>query len=173
MKIEELPTFTVQDVQMEKGIPFQANGRFDQLKGVIEGYCDLYAPPATFIEGKLSGLQLNTRAAIFTCKNETEASLLKDGASYRYLDGYWGERARLTLDGRLIWTEHNFVPKAPGDHDHCVICWATISSVENANHMRSNADSAICGACYGNYVLPRNVDFIVPTRRTRQVDGAT
>jgi hypothetical protein len=164
MTIEELPTFTIQNLEKEDGIPLEAHGRFDQLQNVVEGHCDFYFPPATFVEGKLSNLQSKTRTAIFTCKNEIEASSLQLGTAYRYFDGYWGERARLVLDPGLTWGEHDFVQKASNDHDHCAICWATISMIENTNHMRSSSGAAICHGCHQGYVLRRSIDFIVPSR---------
>jgi hypothetical protein len=86
---------------MDAGIPSQASGVFDHLIGVIEGYCDLYVPPATFIIGKLYDLQPSARTARFTCKDRSEATAIRIGESYRYFDGYWGERARLSLHPAL------------------------------------------------------------------------
>ena len=49
------------------------------------------------------------------------------GQPLQLYDGYWGERAYIVLAG-LSWSEGQFAAKKNWDHDHCGICWATISS---------------------------------------------
>ena len=47
------------------------------------------------------------------------------------------------------------------EHEHCDICMATISNNKNIVYMKSNNDDNICLDCFENYILKKNIDFIV------------
>lgn len=78
------------------------------------------------------------------------------------LDGYWGDRADLVLDTSLIWNRHQWTDAA--DHDHCAICWATISTQEKSEHFAARYPEGrrdrVCAPCYHNYVSKRALGFI-------------
>jgi hypothetical protein len=86
-----------------------------------------------------------------------------------------GERALIALDRTLDWQQLTFEPRdaiktypdggkeeidGGWDHEHCAICWATISSHENPVFMKSSQDDCVCLACFRKHVEPRNIDFI-------------
>jgi len=87
------------------------------------------------------------------------------GQALQLYDGYWGERAYIVLAG-LAWTEGRFVAKKEWDHDHCGICWATISP--NApQYYRSSERDIVCPDCYKSFVLLRSLSFIELTPNNR------
>jgi hypothetical protein len=47
----------------------------------------------------------------FAFKNPESAPDIQPGESIRYIDGYWGERAIITLDRSLDWQELTFRPR--------------------------------------------------------------
>ena len=78
--------------------------------------------------------------------------------SFQILDGYWGERAELVLDRNIVWRRELW--QAQDDHDHCAICWETISSIENQTHFAASTGERVCNACYEAYVSRRALTFI-------------
>ena len=87
------------------------------------------------------------------------------GEPLELYDGYWGERAYIVF-ARLGWTEQQFVTKRESDHDHCGICWATISS-DNPQYFLSSEQNIVCPDCYDRFVLLRSLSFIRPTPNKR------
>jgi hypothetical protein len=81
-------------------------------------------------------------------------------AEFEVLDGYWGERAELVLDRALAWTHDEW--SIEGDHDHCAICWAAISTTANRGHFVSSGRKRVCEPCYREYVSARALGFVVP-----------
>lgn len=93
---------------------------------------------------------------VFTPTAEDAEQLVAETRKFQVFDGYWGERVWLTLDPTLSW--HHSEAGATPDHDHCRICWATISPSQNQSHYA--ADSlVICLSCYESYVRHRSLDF--------------
>ena len=86
-----------------------------------------------------------------------------EGEELDAIDGYWGERVELIFDENICWKEANY--KAQNDHNHCFFCWATISEVENKKYMLANERIGVCMSCYENYVIPKNLDFIVVPKK--------
>lgn len=74
------------------------------------------------------------------------------------LDGYWGERVALVLDARAKWTTDQWSEKV--GHEHCTICWATISESENRDHFVATSGERVCAPCYREYVSSRSLGFI-------------
>ena len=84
-------------------------------------------------------------------------------SEYEVLDSYWGERAELVLntqpDGWAVreWND-------PEDHEHCAICWATVSVESNARyHWHAGLRTACCSRCHDSYVMRRSLAFVTPS----------
>jgi hypothetical protein len=77
---------------------------------------------------------------------------------YQILDGYWGERAELVLNKDIVWQPQQWT--VPDDHDHCAICWSTISTFENQAHFIASTGERVCAPCYDAYVRTRALTFI-------------
>ena len=80
------------------------------------------------------------------------------GNLFQILDGYWGQRAKLVLDRNIVWRPEQWQDQ--DDHDHCAICWATISSSGNQAHFAAPTGERVCNACYDAYVHTRALAFI-------------
>lgn len=91
------------------------------------------------------------------------------GEQLQVYDGYWGERAYIVL-APMKWTEGKFEAKKEWDHDHCGICWATISTDEST-YFRSSERDVICPVCYTQYVQLHSLAFIEPTQNKTMVDN--
>ena len=98
------------------------------------------------------------------------------GTEYEYLDGYWGQKAGLIFDSTLTWQRKEVVSRdaifhvtdgtvseIPGgwDHEHCSICWETISQfTEQKTGYVNQKNQWVCTACFESYVKPKCLDFI-------------
>lgn len=80
------------------------------------------------------------------------------GQELSLFDGYWGERIELVIDKSLNWKEATY--SISNDHDHCFICWATISEFENREYMLGNDRVGVCLNCFKNYIEQDSFDFI-------------
>ena len=87
-----------------------------------------------------------------------EPATFLPGHNYSVLDGYWGERALIATDASLTWSTDAWTDI--NDHDHCSICWATISTIAESNYYQSSANDRVCSACYRNYVSQRDISFV-------------
>jgi hypothetical protein len=92
--------------------------------------------------------------------SETDKISFFVGETVSVVDGYWGERVRLVFDTSMKWVKAEFKIKGRWDHDHCDICWQTISENENTTHYIGNDQHPICIDCYQNYVKPCDLSFI-------------
>jgi hypothetical protein len=69
--------------------------------------------------------------------------------------------------GRMVGTVSSDVPaggtplKGGWDHEHCEICWATISLVDDSIAMFSEPDHWVCCSCYQQFIVPQSLGFIV------------
>lgn len=77
------------------------------------------------------------------------------------VDGYWGERVELVIDKSIKWREAIYLATGKRDHDHCLICWARISEIENKHYLIANEQDAVCSDCFENYIKQVSFDFIV------------
>jgi hypothetical protein len=143
--------------------------------------------PGKFIWGRLASIKTEDKTAQFILDNEKETALFQIGYEYEYLDGYWGERAELTFDTTRNWKRTEFVPRdavrhlangttedEPGgwDHEHCEICWETISQVdEHKFGYKDQNDKWLCEQCFKSYILPKYLDFIKEPQQGNQGDG--
>ena len=80
------------------------------------------------------------------------------GNTFPVIDCYWGERVLIATDRTLewspaVWTDAN-------DHDHCSICWATISTLVESNYYKSQTIDSVCEFCYGKHVSQRDISFV-------------
>jgi hypothetical protein len=82
------------------------------------------------------------------------------GQEVALIDGYWGERVELVVDKSINWKEATFSATERNNHDHCLICWATISEFENKRYMLANERVAVCLNCFENYIKQNSFDFI-------------
>jgi hypothetical protein len=94
----------------------------------------------------------------FALDESQTAEELPDVNEFQILDGYWGERAELVLDRKIVWQPERW--QVQDDHDHCAICWATICSTENQAHFIATTGERVCAACYQAYVSTRALSFI-------------
>jgi len=173
MNMDDLPVFVVSAVQQDSP---QLTGKVNRWRWVGEGHIAyLCFGGNKFVEGKFRNVRRFRKIVSFAFKDPDLAPEIKPGESIRYFDSYWGERALIVLDRSLDWQEISFEPRdaiktfhdgtkeeIPGgwDHEHCAICWATISQKENQDFMKSSQDDCVCLACFHNHVEPRNIDFI-------------
>jgi hypothetical protein len=94
----------------------------------------------------------------FVVDKSQNTSGLSDGNEFEILDSYWGERVELVLNRGITWRPDSWTKS--DDHDHCSICWATISIAQNENHFLATTHDRVCTSCYKAYVRPRALDFI-------------
>ena len=111
------------------------------------------------------------------------------GETYPYVGSYWGERVELVLDNGRTWTRTIFhadaavrgaggwirrleptdvgVEVIPGawDHEHCAICWATISTHEQAEGYYDGKNDWLCVPCFQQYVEPHSLAFVKLNQR--------
>ena len=45
-------------------------------------------------------------------------------------------------------------------HEHCAICWETISPTKQPEGCLTGEDTWVCVACYEKYVVPKSLDFM-------------
>jgi len=173
MNMEDLPILTVSEVKPDSP---QIKGEVSRWHWVGEGHIAyLYLNEDRFIEGKFRSVDESSKRVSFAIKNPDYIPEVKPGESIPYFDGYWGERAIIVLDHSLEWNETSFkvrdavfhykdgttkVEPDVWDHEHCAICWATISENDNQRYMKSSQDDYVCLNCFRNYVEPKNIDFI-------------
>jgi hypothetical protein len=83
------------------------------------------------------------------------------GQKVELIDGYWGERVELVIDKSIRWKEAIYSATDRNNHDHCFICWATVSEIENKQYMLANERVAVCLNCFKVYIKQGSFDFIV------------
>lgn len=164
---------------------------FDKPLWIGERYLgELLLPDERFVRGRFVNVDLQSRTATFIPTAAADIGSLLAGMTYSRFDGYRAERAALVLDRQRCWTQRIFEPvdavtfkrsddtiiekianpnlseggtviKGGWDHEHCDICWGTISPQTDPVAMFSDPDHWICQKCYENFVLPRSLGFIV------------
>ncbi len=173
MNIEDLPILIVSLVQSDSP---QLMGRVNRWQWVGEGHIAyLYLDANKPVEGKFCNVDESTKSVSFAFKHPDSATKIIRDESIPYFDGYWEERALIVFDQNLVWEECTFKPRdaiktyhdgrtdeIPGgwDHEHCDICWATISQKENQVFMKSSQGDCVCLNCFTNHVKAKNIDFI-------------
>lgn len=186
MTVNPLPTFTVH--QIDGG---RALGSFNDYLWMAEEHCGcLMLPDQRLVSGRFVEVDLKNKTASFLPATPRELAEVRDGGTYHRLDGYWGELAALVMDRQRVWDRRVFEPadavrfdrddgyhlgkptnkamppdgtvlKGGWDHEHCDICWATISPHVDPVGWFSKPDHWVCCRCYNNFVVRRSLDFIV------------
>jgi hypothetical protein len=185
MTLDQLPTFTAHLTEGDR-----ADGVVDRALWIGEGHlADLLLPDTRFVPGRFIHVDLQSLRAAFVPSAAQDISRLQRGMTYRRFDRYWGERAALVLDRQRHWTQRTFQPvdavafKRAGvtlvqkatnqnlpegatlirngwDHEHCDLCWETISGQTDPVAMFCEPEHWICRKCYERFVVPRSLDFI-------------
>lgn len=88
------------------------------------------------------------------------------GQEIELIDAYWGERVELVIDKSIQWKESVYSATDGDDHDHCLICWATISENENRRHLKADERVTVCLKCFEIYVRQNNLNFITYPKRS-------
>ncbi len=150
-----VPKFGVSEVVLD---PFRLLGTLSST----EYGPDTWVKPGWLGDLRHEALVLSGRwsrtgdAWVFTPTAEDAEHLVGETREFQVLDGYWGERVWLTLDPSLSWRE-SIASDIP-DHEHCRICWATISASENTHHYAADG-LVICPKCYAAHIRNRSLDF--------------
>ena len=176
MKTDNLPKFRVETIHYEANQTIIV-GKANRWEWIGEGhYAFMLVNEHTVIVGKFRDVDERSMKARFIPDGLVEKGKIQPKKAYPYLDGYWGERAELVFDNSLEWTRLDFEPRDAiatrkdgskelvrdgWDHEHCHICWATISLHENTSYMKSSGDDNVCLECFEKYVEKQSIDFIV------------
>lgn len=185
MTIDDLPTFAVHAVAQNR-----ATGSFADDRWLGEGYIGyLFTIDERLVYGRFVTIDRIQKTATFVPDDVKELGHFQAGNTYYRIDGYWGERAELVLGPKRSWVRPPFEPvdavryesgsghvlgkasdqgypptgaivKGAWDHEHCDICWATISPRTDPIGMFSEPDHWVCRECYAKYVVPRSLDFM-------------
>jgi hypothetical protein len=152
---------------------------FSTLSKIKVGWtADFYMGHDKFVETRFLNINYQDLSGAILVNDLTRKDLFKIGAAYPFIDGYWGERAHLVYDSSREWRKVKFVPQdatryhsdgtteiveGGWDHEHCAICWQTISPNELGNEYgyQDQNDSWVCQTCYKQYIVPKSLDFIV------------
>jgi len=156
------PVFTISKIKEEGGILY-AIGLLDRTEQGKEKWIN---------DGWVGSLKSGSKVAFGRWSKENELWKFKfdeeekkkieiiPGELVFAIDGYWGERVEITLDESIEWKKSEFYSEGQWDHEHCAICWASISEYENTNYYLGNERHPICTECYHNYVKIRNISFV-------------
>lgn len=80
------------------------------------------------------------------------------GSALSAIDSYWGERMAIVLNATLTWSQRQWTDSP--DHNHCDICWATISTFESVVCYVSSQDDIVCDNCYRKHIMQRDCSFV-------------
>ncbi|MBK8186030.1 MAG: hypothetical protein IPK77_01525 [Cellvibrio sp.] len=153
------PKFTITDVNF----PGSVVGSLDRLNQGEENWVGDNFVGFLYKDSTLSfgrWFKEGTKWRFTFDKNEMLNTIFVIGETIDCLDGYWGERVELVVSGKFNWKCENYKGKENWDHDHCEICWATISEIENAVHYCSEGKHPICKECYDKHVSIRDLSFL-------------
>jgi hypothetical protein len=152
---------------------------FPALSKVKVGWtADFYVGHDIFVETRFLDINHQDLSGAFLVNDIAKKNLFKIGATYPFMGGYWGERAHLVYDSSREWQRVEFVPRdairyypdgetevveGGWNHEHCAICSQKISPYELDNEYgyQDQDDSWVCQACYEQYIMPKNLDFII------------
>jgi hypothetical protein len=84
---------------------------------------------------------------------EPQSSLVAIGYSYHYIGWWIPDGLALAQSNPDDLQRYLFSPKTDGDHDHCELCWKTISDyIEYDHEAYTDGHNSICIECYDKYV---------------------
>ena len=153
--LHQLPGFRV--LRFENA---SAEGVYDSGLRIGEGWIGyLISDERTFSYGRFFGYDPTTFRAVFRPDAKEPGAELRL-ATYHYADGYWGERIELVFDKHSHWTRAKFETRGKRDHEHCSICWATLSETERPFGYVDQRNRWVCEECFLNSIEPRTPAFI-------------
>jgi hypothetical protein len=153
--------------------------KFPDISKVKAGWiADFYVGQGNFVEARFLKINHQDFLGAILVTDLARKDLFQIGATFPFMGGYWGERARLVYDSSRDWQKVAFVPqdstrhypdgktevvKGGWDHEHCEICGQTISLFESGNEYgyQDQNDSWVCLTCYDQYVFAKSLDFIM------------
>jgi len=91
---------------------------------------------------------------------ERDKIIVTPGEVVFAIEGYWGERVEIVVDEDIIWKQCEFHAEKEWDHDHCAICWASISEHENTIYFLGNDRHPVCSECYNKHVKTKDISFV-------------
>jgi hypothetical protein len=157
-------------------------GNFDNFSSLAKAKAGwrayFYVGHDRFVAARLLDVNHRDASGAIVVNDPSSRDLFKIGSAFPFLDGYWGERSHLVYDTSRDWQRVQFVPydsafyhndgraeviEGGWDHEHCAICWQTISPSEPDNEYgyRDQDDTWVCQTCYEQYVVPKCLDFII------------
>jgi hypothetical protein len=177
--LSKLPIFKVENVG--DGI---ATGTHTPSRCVGERYMAVLFASSQPLRGRFKDVDPLALRATFQLDDPDQAQHLDVGDGYPFADTYYGDRIILALDGPTGWEPVQFSAsdavspdggvwrKATGetplgwhrlqggwDHEHCVICCASIGP---GNAAFTRDDEFICPVCHEHVLVNGSIDFIVP-----------
>jgi hypothetical protein len=79
---------------------------------------------------------------------------LNEDTEYRFVGRWWDDQLVLAQSDPLQLKRYSFVASSPSDHDHCYLCWKTISQHEGYDHEAyTNGCNSVCLECYAKYLI--------------------
>jgi hypothetical protein len=112
----------------------------------------------TFVRGRFMAVDASSHRCRFQPDLAQDVACIRVGEAYPFLTSYWGERAELVLLERP-WQHARFDPSEV-NHEHCAICWETLSPESRPDGYVTPPDIWICEACHRDFVIPRSLAFI-------------
>lgn len=156
------PTFKISEViKAEKGIELTGNISSDSFNGhkwVDDKWAGSLRVNNSIVFGRWH--KQNSDWKFVVDAEDSPKANFSLGQKVELIDGYWGERVELVIDKSIKWKEAAFSATDRNSHDHCLICWATISEIENKLYMFANERIPVCLNCFESYIKQGNFDFI-------------
>lgn len=153
------PTFKInQVVKAEKGLELTgviSSDSFDGHKWVDDKWVGALMANDSMVFGRWHKQDGDWKFAVDP--EEVSKAGFSAGQEVELIDGYWSERIEVVIDKSIEWIAAAY---AGDDHEHCLICWATISEFENSRYMLANERTAVCLNCFETYVKQGDFDFI-------------
>lgn len=129
----------------------------------------------TVLAGRFKHLDPKTRIGQFILASSLHDIPIEPGTDYKFLDGYWGERAEIVF-GTFDWQFKEIVSRDASfhsndgitkeisggwDHEHCSICWESMGPDLSQTHGYVNQlNDIVCQSCYQSFIVPKSLDFI-------------
>jgi hypothetical protein len=156
------PTFKInQVIKADKGLELTGNISSDSFKGqkwVDDNWIGSLRIDNLIVFGRWHKQNSDWKFRVdFEDSSKVNFSV---GQEVELIDGYWGERVELVIDKNIKWKEAAYSATDRSDHDHCLICWATISEIENRQYMLANERTAVCLDCFETYIKQDSFGFI-------------
>lgn len=156
------PTFKIQSIKAEAGtielVGILSSDSCKDEKWVDDNWLGYLKDKAFMLSGRWH--KDNDKWKFLVQVEDASAAALYVGLEVTVFDSYWGERAELVSNKNVEWKEMSYKAKGSWDHDHCAICWATISESENTVYMLGDDREEVCLNCFESYIKQRSFGFI-------------